>query len=43
MINDYCVAENIGYGLFGKVKRVYRLENKVKKEYAMKIFSKSLM
>ena len=43
MINDYIVLETIGYGIFGKVKKVTRTEGNVKKLYAMKIFSKSLM
>jgi serine/threonine protein kinase len=43
IINAYTVGETIGVGLFGKVKRVSRIENGVEKIYAMKILKKNLM
>lgn len=43
MINDYTIISNIGTGMFGKVKKVIRLEDGVEKSYAMKILKKVLM
>lgn len=42
-INAYTVGETIGVGLFGKVKKVTRIENGIEKQYAMKILKKNLM